>query len=357
MKDKILVVGGYGKVGRVICRDLGKKFPGKVIAGGRNYKKAKKFAKTTNGNVSPLELDVNVNPKKNNILEGVSIVIMCIDQKNIQFIKCCLRKGVNYIDITASYNFLSEVELLHNTAKSSGVTAILSVGLSPGLTNLLVQYSKNHFDVLEKVDISVILGLGEEHGKAAVEWMIDNINTTFQANKNGTEREIKSFTDGKKVDFFKTESNRTAYRFNFPEQHVLPKTLNVKEVSHRICFDSKFITRILAFLKKLGILNFLELKKLRNAVVKFLNNIHLGSDKFIVKVKAFGKKEGKTTDFEFSILGNNQTRITGKVAAIVAENIYTEKLSSGVYHIEEIFNLQDIIAQLNNDINFYFDDL
>lgn len=57
MKDKILVIGGYGKVGQVICRDLGRKFPGKVIAAGRNYEKAERFTQATDENVIPLEFD------------------------------------------------------------------------------------------------------------------------------------------------------------------------------------------------------------------------------------------------------------------------------------------------------------
>jgi len=37
IRDKILVVGGYGNVGRVICGYLAEKFPGKIIAAGRSY--------------------------------------------------------------------------------------------------------------------------------------------------------------------------------------------------------------------------------------------------------------------------------------------------------------------------------
>lgn len=37
---KILVIGGYGNVGKVICKTLADRFPGRVIAAGRNLSAA-----------------------------------------------------------------------------------------------------------------------------------------------------------------------------------------------------------------------------------------------------------------------------------------------------------------------------
>ncbi|GAB6098451.1 hypothetical protein JCM16358_03300 [Halanaerocella petrolearia] len=355
MKDKILVVGGYGQVGKVICRGLGKRFPGKIIAAGRNYKKAKKFSQATKGNVLSLEFDLFGDYNKNNLLEEVFAVVMCVDQKDTQFVETCLKKGIHYIDITASYSFLSKVESLHNVAKSSGATAILSVGLTPGLTNLLVKHSKSHFDVLDRADISVMLGLGEEHGKAAIEWMIDNINTVFKVVEDDQLREVQSFVDGKITTFPKKFGKRMAYRFGLAEQHILPKTLDISTVSNRVCFASKFITKSLVVLKKVGFFNLLKIEFLRNIIVELFSKFNLGSEVFSAKVDAVGKKDGKETKFECSVLGNNQSRITGQVAQVITEYIYTTDYSSGVYHIEEIFDLQDILDQLSESIRFYSD--
>lgn len=85
MRNKILVVGGYGHVEQSICRELGDQFLGKVIAAGRNYKKAEKFTETTDGKVMPLELDI-VNQDTYNVLEEVLLVVMCLDQENMNFI-------------------------------------------------------------------------------------------------------------------------------------------------------------------------------------------------------------------------------------------------------------------------------
>lgn len=45
MGGKILVVGGYGNVGRIIGIELADRFPGQIIAAGRNYQIRKASAR------------------------------------------------------------------------------------------------------------------------------------------------------------------------------------------------------------------------------------------------------------------------------------------------------------------------
>lgn len=49
MKRKIVVVGGYGQVGKVICEEMAKIYPYKVYAAGRSLQKAKQFSIETEG--------------------------------------------------------------------------------------------------------------------------------------------------------------------------------------------------------------------------------------------------------------------------------------------------------------------
>ncbi|MFB1052038.1 saccharopine dehydrogenase family protein [Paraliobacillus sp. JSM ZJ581] len=353
MNDNILVVGGYGKVGKVVCTELGDAFPGKVIAAGRSMERATEFTSTTNGKVKPLAFDVTDHNVSENILKEVATVVMCMDQKDTQFVQKCLEQGVNYIDVTASYHFLSEIETFNNLAKVSKATAILSVGLSPGITNLLVQYSKMHFDSLDKADIYVMLGLGEKHGKAATTWMIENINTSFEVVESGALKRVKSFEDGRISLFPAQLGKRKAYRFNFPEQHVLPQTLNIKSIAYRICFDSKLATTLLAGLKKTGFFNLLKYKLVKSLFVWIFDVFKIGSDVFVAKVDSQGEKNGKKTKLEVSVVGQNQTMLTGQMGALITKYVYLNQTPAGIYHIEQIVNAQDVFNQLKKHVDFY----
>jgi len=74
------------------------------------------------------------------------------------------------VDVSASYAFLREVERLDALAREHRATGVLSVGLVPGLTNLLAKRCAQVLDSVRSLDISVLLGLGGAHGEAAVRW-------------------------------------------------------------------------------------------------------------------------------------------------------------------------------------------
>lgn len=351
MKDKIVVVGGYGQVGQVVCNSLGDLFPGKVYAAGRSLEKARQFASTTDGKVLPLQM--NVHDKQSvNFLEQAALVVMCLDQENTKFVEECLEHNIHYIDISASHRFLSKVRHIESSKRSLQSTSVLSVGLAPGITNLLVKQCANVLDEIHSADIYLMLGLGDHHGKAAIEWMVDNINVNFPVVENGLKTDVKSFEDGKKTEFPGKLGHRTAYRFNFADQHVLPETLGIQTVSTRICFDSAATTNLIALLKKLGIYRFLQYPPFRQMMIGLFEKFHFGSDIYVAKASAEGFVNNRAVRYECSVHGQKEYFITGKVAAIVAKNIYTKEYRPGVFHIEELFQPMELIGELGELVTF-----
>ncbi len=162
IKGSILIVGGYGAVGKIISTELGNLFPKKIIVAGRNYLKARDLSIELNQNVLPLELDISSISANDKRLNDISLVIMCIDQENLSFVTQCIERGINYIDITANYNFLSKIERLNDLARKHNSTVVLSVGLAPGLTNLLAKRSSENIKNIQFVNIYILLGIGEK---------------------------------------------------------------------------------------------------------------------------------------------------------------------------------------------------
>lgn len=347
-KDKILVVGGYGSVGRTISVTLGNVFPQKVIAAGRSYEKAEQLSFETQGQVLPIALDVSQAHENDELLNQVAVVIMCLDQSDNRFVEECIRRGVHYIDISANYEFLSQVEMLHAKAQEHGATIVLSVGLAPGLTNLLASYCKSVFNEVERIDIYILLGLGEAHGEAAIRWTLENLNAEFLVNADGGLKTVRSFAEGKVVEFPEPIGRCTAYRFDFADQHVVVKTLGIESASTWLCFDSSFFTRIIAMMRKGGLSNLLRMKLAQDIGIKALRLLHPGSDEFCVKVEAITTVDSKTLGYECLITGRGEGRVTGLVTAHVAERLNGSSFPAGVFHIEQLFQPLDIIAGLSS---------
>ena len=334
MKDgKILVVGGYGGVGRIISTTLGDLFPGQVIAAGRNYARAKELSLETEERVIPMRIDVAAQ-ESDEPLKGVSLVVMCIDQTDTGFVERCIRQGIDYVDITATYDFLHKVESLDAEAQSHNATTVLSVGLAPGLTNLLASHCKSVLDNIQRVDIYIMLGLGDSHGEAAIRWTLENLNVEFPVTESGSLKRVKAFEEGKRADFPDPPGRRTAYRFNFSDQRVIPRTLSIDSASTWLCFDSALATRAFALSAKMGLFGTLRYKWVEDVFVKALQILNFGSDEFLITAEARG--DGHET-YKCSISGREEGRMTALVAAKVAESLCTSSFPSGVFHIEQLF--------------------
>jgi saccharopine dehydrogenase (NAD+, L-lysine forming) len=347
LKDKIIVVGGYGQVGKVICAELGKAYPYKVYAAGRSFQKAKQFSDHTEGKVLPVQLDVN-EPIAADYFRDVSLVVMCLDLRNTDFVQACIKHQVDYIDVTADHYVMSKIEAI----RSVDSTVVLSVGLAPGITNMLVKQGKHQLDQVDSADIYVLLGLGEAHGQAAIEWTVDHLLADYFVIKQGRRERVTSFSDGKKTDFPAELGRKTAYRFNFSDQHVLPQTLNIPSVSTRLCFDSDMITNLIAILKRTGIVRLLRQPLIRKKTVDLLGKSYLGSEAYAAKVDVAGQWNGRNVRYQGSVHGQKQFYTTGKVAAYVAKNVYANLLPSGVFHIEELFQPTELFAELEDIVTF-----
>lgn len=342
MSKQIVVVGGYGHVGQTICRQLGELFPGNVFAAGRSLERAEQFSRATGGKVKPLQLDITGKIDAN-WLRQVGLVIMCLDQTNDAFVRCCLEHGVHYVDISATYTFLSQAENMHEIASAAGATAVLSVGVAPGLTNLLARRALKWIDAAGALDIYVMLSLGDQHGKAAIAWTIDNLGEKFEVIRDGTRIEAAGFTDGKETDFGPGIGRKRAYRFNFSDQHVLPRTLGVPSVSTRLCLDSAVATTLLAWLSASGAFQLLKRKPVRAFIARLLESkVKVGQERFAIKIDAWGRR-GETDVFaECFFQGEREAETTAKVAVAVATAVYRSSFPHGVYHIEQLMEFEEV---------------
>ncbi len=357
----IVVIGGYGQVGSVICKALADIYPKRVIAAGRSFEKARQFSLSTNEKVLPLELDIYNLVSPHEVLKDIELVIMCLDQKDTTFVEMCIQNKVNYLDISPSYTILSKIEQLQMKALEANTTLLLGVGLAPGLSNLMVKKLVSHFDKVKKTDLYLMLGIGEKHGRDGVEWLLNNMNNTYSIFENGQRRKVRSFTEGKYVDLPEKYGKRKAYRFDLADQHIVSKTLELDHVSSRFFYDSVITTYELALLKKLGIfklLNYHFFKKM--FVATFLNALHIfhklniGSNDYLIKAEVLGEIEGKECTVSSLFGGANNTSLTGHVASIVGNKFIKNTYPPGVHYMEQLFDLEEILTELNDKVPYHF---
>jgi hypothetical protein len=80
--------------------------------------------------------------------------------------------AARFVDISATPRYL---EAIMAAPAAGGV--LTCVGLAPGLTTIMA--TALAADSSDGVDIGLMLGAGERHGRAAVEWTVDLLGTSF----------------------------------------------------------------------------------------------------------------------------------------------------------------------------------
>lgn len=343
--NSVLIVGGYGQVGQVITRGLSKSLPIELIVAGRSLRRATNFSNQFDRNVVPVRLDLDNLSNVDELLKNVQLVIMCTDQTNLDLVARCMNLGIHYVDITASIGFIRSVEALNADARRSGAVAVLSVGLSPGLTNLLAKRCKSRIPDLKFVDIFLVLGLGDEHGDSAIHWMLENLNSRYSVMEHGKPLPVGSFLEYKKTTFPGENKEQRAYRFNFSDQHVVARTLQVNSVSTWLSFTPPVAGWFIYLLRKTGVSRLFDWPLIRQLSLKALKALRFGSRRFSVKAEA-GVERKKGCEFECSVSGSGEARVTGLIAVKVAEQLLNSSLPPGVFHIEELFDLNQFVDEL-----------
>jgi hypothetical protein len=322
----ILVVGGYGAVGAAATRELAARLPGRVVVAGRDPERARRLAAST-GSDGARRVDVTDVAGFERVLveDRISVVVLCVEPPDAAITKACLASGVHLVDVGASWPLLEQVEQLDRPAADRGVTALLSVGLAPGLTNLLARRAVNELGGADRVDIAVLLGAGERHGADAVRWTVAGLAEPTPAGARPQRVVLPGF------------GARTVHPFPFSDQHSLRRTLGVPDVTTRLALDVGPVTAALFGLR--GALRPVA-RHPRGArlLTAALGGVHLGGDRFAVRVDALRGDRRAT----YALSGREQSRITGLVAAGVAARILDGGLPPGVHHIDELPELADL---------------
>ncbi|WP_331755802.1 saccharopine dehydrogenase NADP-binding domain-containing protein [Streptomyces sp. NBC_01643] len=317
---RILVVGGYGAVGATVTSALSEWFPGRVVPGGRDESRAQRH-----GGVRVDVTDLDSFRHTLDSLGDVTMMVLCVEPPDASVARACLERGIHVVDIGATQHLLDGVAELHDLATSAGATAVLSVGVAPGLTNLLARRAHDAVGGAERLDLTVLLGSGERHGTDAVRWTVDGL-----AAERITARSIRTALPGYGI--------RTVHPFPFSDQHTLRRTLGVAEITTRMCLDSRLLTGLLFALRRAGLLRAARLHTVRTTLTEVFRRVHIGGDGFGIRADA---RRGDR-HVAYTINGQAQSRVTGLVAAYVARELLTNTAPVGVHHIEELPALADL---------------
>ena len=167
---KALVVGASGQIGAMTVKDLVDHYKADVVAADLNLAGVKNVAKSTNPNkVTPVRLDVSDEKALSNALKGADVVLNSAwYELNMTIMTAAIKAGVHYTDLGGFYDGTLKQLKLNKKAKDAGITCVLGIGSTPGVTNVCGAAGANRLDSVDAISIYCTWGTKKKSTEAAM---------------------------------------------------------------------------------------------------------------------------------------------------------------------------------------------
>ncbi len=173
------------------------------------------------------------------VIRDSDVVLNCIGpfyQYGPPILNIAIEEGVNYVDVCDDLDATTEQLKLHEKAVDNDVSAVIGMGSSPGLANVLVKFCEN-FLKIESVDIYHAHGGEPTEGAAVVKHRIHSMKMDIPVYLNGKLKTVKLFEEsGKALEEdceFPGIGIYPVYAYPHPETITLPQHIKgVKRVTN-----------------------------------------------------------------------------------------------------------------------------
>ena len=311
---KAVVLGGAGVMGSYAANFVAKSnvFSNVVIAD-INVKKGEKIASQIGGDY--IKVDANDEESIKNAVKGADVVINAIGpfyRYAYPILKSVINEEANYVDICDDYDITLKLIELDEEARKKGVSAIIGLGASPGITNVAASYAASQLDEVDEIKVYVTRSIKEEAGEAIPYHMLHAWIGDVPVYENGEFKMAKGLKDGIEWVNFPLFGNAAVYYFGHPETVTLPRYIKARNVACKGTFFPQSFRDFLIQLDSIGLISNekMNIKGIEITPIDFLTKF---VGKMVAKVKnenipeggavmvaVKGKKNGKEMEYEFS---------------------------------------------------------
>lgn len=258
----IIVLGGAGAMGRVTVRTLSEYADIEQITLADYFEqRAHEVAASLPGSkIVVKQIDVTDEEKLVQLLRGADVVLSAVDYVyNLPVLKACIRERVHYADLGGLFHMSRTLMALHDEAREAGITAVLGMGGTPGITNMLARMA---VDRLERVEsIKVQLGCSDSTPSTAplvapysIRTILDEFTKAPQVFQDGQWYAQAPLSGQEEIDFPRPVGRASAIYSLHSECATFPvsfRAQGIQHVSFKIAFPGDFMSK-LKFLVDLG---------------------------------------------------------------------------------------------------------
>ncbi|MFZ5894702.1 MAG: saccharopine dehydrogenase family protein [Myxococcota bacterium] len=346
MTGDLLVVGGYGVVGRRVVARLAPLLPGQLIVGGRDESKAAILSHDVGNGTRGRKIDVNVRSSVDAALEGVGTVLSCVAQSEPHLLRAAVARGLAYTDTSPRLAFWRATDELVDQAQHTGARIVLGAGLSPGVSNMMAARMAAMLGGVDMIETAIALSLGDEYGPDSMVHVLESLKQPFEILREGHSHSALPFTESRTVEFPPPIGPQRAYVFPWSDVVNYPSTLGAQTSVGRFALLPAWLGRAASGLMKLGVSGLLHgssAASRRRKAIDGLKRWYTGHDEFGLVVRA--ERAGRV--LTMSLGGRQQAEITAYAAADFARQLAQGAVQRpGLWFPEQVFDPERFLSSL-----------
>ncbi len=366
----ITVLGGCGAVGSVAARTLAADATfDHVVVADLDTARAAALADGLPG-ATAARVDATDPDSLRTVLDGADVVLNCTGPFyafGTTVLQTVIDAGIDYVDVCDDVDATYELLELDGAARAAGVRAVIGMGNSPGVTNLLARLAADVLlDSVEAVDIYHAHGGEPFEGEGVIAHRLHGMGLDIPMFLDGELTSVRFFEPSglalrERVDLHLVGEDVPVYPYPHPEQVTLPRHVPLRRVTNRGTVLPDRYFELTTEVARLGLTSREELtvKGLRVAPHdvavawlqrerdRLLAETGFGTQRGCAKVVVEGTRHGAPRTYVFSMASQDQAlgEGTGIPAAMGAMLLQRGKVTAeGVLPPEACVSPLDFLA-------------
>jgi saccharopine dehydrogenase (NAD+, L-lysine-forming) len=226
---KALVLG-CGEMAQVAIRDLLQQGVfADLVVGTRHPGRAEAFlgevARPTVRSAA-VRIDVGDHDALVGLMKGCDVVCNLAGpnfRNAVHVVQAAIAAGVSMVDVSDDFAATLEILDLHEEARKAGITVVVGLGASPGVTNILAREGANRLDRVDEVHTAWVMRGSDAGGPALAEHLLYSLPDKAFVFQDGEMKVVRPFVDGRETIEFPELGPVEVFHIGHPEPLTLAR--------------------------------------------------------------------------------------------------------------------------------------
>ena len=234
MRKKIVILGGYGVLGRQISAMLAQDTAMECSVAGRDVGRGQPYADSLGlafqyvDTANPATLPA--------ALEGAfAVVDTCgpFQGRTYSVAEACIVQGAHYVDVADARAYVEGFSRLHEDAHKRGCLLVTGAGTLPAVASVLVDSMVSRFDHITEIHTAVSTGNRDVRGPAALGNLLSYAGLPLPVMEQGSWRTHYGWSRPQNISFPAPLGKRRVYLIDTPDLDIFPQRYAAHTVSAR----------------------------------------------------------------------------------------------------------------------------